>query len=114
MKTQIKVNDLWVDGAPSEGEWCNIEVMPGVWEQKRFFEPLLSDAKSARITLIKQEAGARIKALDWMVTRASEQPELYSMDEAKSKRQQVRADSDVAELAVDALATSEEIKQFTW
>lgn len=76
--------------------------------------PSLDGLKSSRIKIIKQEAGDRISALDWKVTRATEQPDLYSKSDIMAERQGIRDSSSTAELDVDALATIEEIKQFTW
>ncbi len=47
MDTRIKVNGIWVEGEPIEGEMYQLEVVAGVWQESRYFapvpEPLLID-----------------------------------------------------------------------
>ena len=35
MKTQILVDEVWVDGAPEVGEWYRKEVAQEVWQEER-------------------------------------------------------------------------------
>ena len=39
MNTRILKNDVWVDGTPENGEWYQLEVADGVWQESRYSEP---------------------------------------------------------------------------
>ncbi len=39
MKTRILKDGVWVDGTPADGEWYQLEVAAGVWQESRYSEP---------------------------------------------------------------------------
>ena len=39
MNTRILKDGVWVDGTPENGEWYQLEVASGVWQESRYFEP---------------------------------------------------------------------------
>ncbi|SFD72493.1 hypothetical protein [Pseudoalteromonas denitrificans] len=75
-------------------------------------EPALT--KSDLIKAVKIEARVRIEALNWKKERATEQPELYSLDAVLDERQAIRDASNKAELDIEQLETDEEFQNFTW
>ena len=114
MKTLIKLNGVWVEGIPEDGEWCKINVSHDVWIETRWTEPSLVRVKSHCVKSINPEAERRIKALDWKKERATEQPTKYSLDDVLAERQAIRDASNQAKLDIEALTTIEEVKAFTW
>lgn len=61
---------------------------------------------------IKKEASQRISALDWKITRATEQG--ADLATVYAERQAIRDASSQAETDMKALTTIEEVKTFTW
>ncbi len=120
MRTQIKVDGVWIGGSPQLGEWYKQEVAQDVWQEQRFIPQSLDDAKSARIALIKSEARQRISATDWEVTKYSERKQRgkpgsdAKYNDVLDVRDSIRTDSDLAEEAINALATIEEVNSFVW
>ena len=39
MNTRILKNGVWLDGTPENGEWYQLEVATGVWQESRYSEP---------------------------------------------------------------------------
>mgnify|MGYP003121586299 CR=1 FL=1 len=40
MNTRILKDGVWVDGTPANGEWYQLEVASGVWQESRYNEPV--------------------------------------------------------------------------
>ena len=121
MKTQIKIDGQWVDGIPNENEWCNIEVLPGVWQQQRWITQTLDQVKSIRKTGVKQEAYRRIKEAEgegrWKVHKAERKSRRGSNAEITALDdfiETITIDSDEAEIAIDSLITINDVEEFTW
>jgi len=123
MNNQIKVNDAWVDlddGVnPEIGQEYRIPVGNGGWQQQAFYPKSLSDIKVDAVAKINPEANLRISALDWKVTRASERKQRgrgnqSALDNVLDERENIRIASDTAIIAINALTTIEEVKNFTW
>ena len=77
-------------------------------------QPSVEGAKKYRIKLIKKEAGERISALDWKVTRAKERGDQVALQAAYDEREAIRQASDQAEAQVMAMTDYDQIMRFTW
>ena len=80
---------------------------------------ILASEKRVIVLQIKAEAGERIKALDWMHSRADRHSALGKpLKKAKAEVYQLQQDieelSDQAEIDVNALTTVEAVQAFTW
>nr|CAX84081.1 conserved uncharacterized protein [uncultured bacterium] len=100
-------------GNVSDGEVKEIDARAA--EARRAAD--LETARAARIQAVKREAGERIAALDWKVTRARERDLLNgssTVDAVYGEREIIRQASNQAEAVVAGLNTLEEIRGFSW
>lgn len=115
-----KANDIAIlpERLPVKGEWAR---HPN-GTKKQYNPPVvipLSTYKNERIALIKIEANERISATDWKLQRVEERKRRAKKDQADvdavlDMRDLIRTDSDLAEIAVMALTTVEDVQAFTW
>lgn len=128
MKTLHK--GIWYGGTPAIGEVYESahggKIVDGVpvgygYHTEAFKDPSLAlgEAKTTRIALVKVEAGQRIAALDWQLQRADRHTELNKTPKKAralvlTAQQKIEDDSDLAEEAINTLATPEEVNAFTW
>lgn len=80
---------------------------------------ILNDIKSAKIAEIKTQAKNLITDTDWQLQRATEREScgfvaLGELDAVLTARENIRQSSNLAEEAVLALTTKEDVENFTW
>jgi len=73
----------------------------------------LAEVKTYAVALIKKEAGKRIEASDWQVSRATERAD-GSLAAVLAARETIRTESNTAETAVTALTDRTAVRNFTW
>ena len=81
--------------------------------------PSLDAAIATKIAEIKSEAERRITALDWRLQRAQEREQLgetgvETVADVLALREQIRQDSNAAELVVRELESVEKVVSFSW
>lgn len=115
-------NGKWVDIA-NESELIDGEkrqrIIGSSTIEDYYESPKIEKIKAARIALVKVEAGDRIAALDWQLQRADRHTELNKTPKKAravvlTAQQKMEDDSDLAEIAINALTTIEEVNAFTW
>ena len=85
-----------------------------VLQTKEVKKLTVEEAREARISLIKKEAGERITATNWMLERARDRKDLRDENDVLAKREEIRRASDEAESHVKMLDNVEEIKNYAW
>ena len=50
MRTRILENGVWTEGTPTEGEWYQLEVAEGVWQESRYTEVIPETPAILKIT----------------------------------------------------------------
>ncbi len=88
----------WVDAGNTITAWA--------------YAPSLPEAKTQKITEVKQEAGGLLVGTDWMVIRASEGGTAVPTN-ITTWRATIRTESNDAETAINNLTTVNDVKEYT-
>ncbi|MBY8232376.1 hypothetical protein KW535_13640 [Vibrio fluvialis] len=132
MMIEIYKNGEWVQGEPVIGERCRL-VTPSsvgniyeesIYSPEVMIENDLQHLKAQKVLAIKAQARQRIEALDWRLERAKERQalgmeadsdnSLETVLDVMQLREDIRAASGEAELAVQAMEDEDAIQSFDW
>ena len=77
MNTRILKDGVWVDGAPVDGEWYQLEVAAGVWEESRYSEPV---PEPLLIDIVVTSIDGAIQATEDFATTILEQGSQFTVN----------------------------------
>lgn len=77
MSTRILKNGEWIDGTPTDGEWYQLEVVEGVWQEARYNEP---EPETLLIDIVVTSIDGVIQATEGFATTIVKQGEQFTVN----------------------------------